>query len=237
MSQPETNEILNPTHTFGLPLQVITEEQNSVTKLLANTTNVPASKVMTDPSNYQMTPASFAAKQKILAHINFNTGQASSTDIFAVSFTPGYFVPYFTFASAFKVRNFDIEVNAKPTNNSMFQGLYRLYFDAAPSTEYYSWYGNGINTANSFQLPGINITGNSADVQKIYIPKLYPFNYFYQTFTGTPSEVNYMRDYPMGRLVARVISPLATTGTITTMPTMLTMALPNFTYGATKINN
>jgi len=235
MSQPETNEIINPTNTFSLPLQTITEEINSVTTQLANTTVIPSAKIMINPTNVQMNPALFAAKQKLFAHISFAVTHTVGQEIYTQPVTPMFLEQFFSQPNAFAVRNFDIEILFKPTNNSMFQGFHRTVFDPAPSAVYYALFGNSLSVANAFQLPGINITGASADVSRIFLPKIYPFNYFFNHFSEDVTDRDYMRSYPMGRLRTIVVTQLQTTSTLVEMPTQLSLALPNFTYGGTRL--
>jgi len=233
MSQHETNEIINPTHDFNLPLQPINEETNSSTKVLSNTNTIPSTSIMKNPTNIQMNPKTFAEKQRILHHIKFNVANPAGTNLMNIEFTPNMLKKFYNQLGAFKFRNHNIEVNLKPTNNAMFQGLFRVFFDPAPHNDYYSLFGNSLSNARSFQLPGTNISGNSADVIKTFIPKIYPFNYFVNDFSSNPVEQAYLDDYPMGRLRARVIVPLMTTSTIVEMPTFVTISLPDLVYGGT----
>jgi hypothetical protein len=234
MSQTETNEILNPTKSVVLPLQSLTEESTIETKLLSNSTYVPGSHNMLDPQVVQMTPSHFAAKQKRIGTITMSTTNQPGDVVYTLNITPNLFRTYYALPTVFNLRNHDISIHVKPVANAMFQGFYRAVFDPAPSDQYYRLFGNSLNYKKSFQLTGFALTGNSAEVLDMFIPKHYPFNYFFQDIgVDTPTR-NYIRGYRMGTLRIFTINKLATTGTIQTMEAMISLALPNMKYGATR---
>jgi len=232
MSQLDTNEILNPTTDKVLPLQFINQTKLGTRSMIANTKFTPASDTMMDPKVSQMDPHKFALKEKLWGHINWNVSNILGATIYNQEITPMLVENAVPNKTDFYYVNSDIKFSFKPNNNAFFQGMYRIYYDPAPAANYYAMFNNFVGLAKAFEFAGVNISSATANVEEIFIPKLYPFNYYNNHNVDTDQQ-SYQRNYSLGRLTAVVIVPLTTTSGATSMPTMINISFPGYSYGGT----
>lgn len=134
----------------------------------------------------------------------------------------------------------DVEFTLRTTLNAYVAGLSVLYYDPSPSDDYWSiMFDVDLTTEYRVMFPGIRFQPTSTSQITWHLPFSNPFRMYPKMSTTTDPELNvyqnYIRNYPMGRIVAFPIVPLTTGMTsITRCPFALRAKMINFEVGGTN---
>lgn len=216
MSQLETNPLTNPTVQTILPKQIM--NTNPSIGIVDFVEGLSYHDKSTEIKFDQMDWVKIAAKNKYIASPLWNI---SSTD----SWYTREINPQFVFSLSQVSRTIQtffaydaLLVSIQPTIHAFFQGLTKFAFDPSPSEDYYQRIlGFTIDDAAFTQFITFDMTPKTRDRKDMLIPFLTPFAYITRQPVGIDdgnidTEV-YLYNYPMGRILSRVFSPLTTKGT------------------------
>lgn len=220
MSQVETNPIVNPTITVSNPNQIM---QVKPAVQITNFLFEDASMVRQQRSPFsldQMDWLSLANKNKFIAPIPWAV--AATGDIYTLELTPNFIS---TLIPTGKTQNtfFDYDTvlfSLKSTANAFYQGYALVCFDPSPTPDFYgSVLGFTKSNIDYWQLQNVKLSPKTSGEINFTIPLNYLLDKFKNNHGVTDQAAldAYMGTYSLGRIIIRVLAPLATTSPNTTL--------------------
>lgn len=220
MSQIETNPLQNPTTQLSLPKQIMNVKPSLglINFLEGLTIHDKSNEINYD----QMDWTKIAAKNKFIAAPQWSI--SSPINWYTQEINPKFIFNFVQVARTVQTFfQYDILLmSIQPTFNPYFQGLVKFAFDPAPTPDYYSEIlGIKMDDALFTQFMTFDVTPKSRDRKDMAIPMLTPFAYIARQplglDNGNVDAELYLYNYPMGRILNRVFSPLVTKSTNTSM--------------------
>lgn len=242
MSQLETNPLNTPTQLVVNPNQVMAVNPT------ANVTNFQWEDQLMIRYNkaqqqiQQLDWVKLANKNKFFDSFTWTIG--ATGNIWTKEITPRELLKLIPVG---KNNNSFVDFNAvlfslKNANNPFYAGYAVLYFDPAPTPDYYQNMIQGFTKtlANIWQFQTVPLSPKTADEVNFTIPLIYPFEKMRTHRFGSTEPypiTDYLLDYPLGRLAVDVFSPLASTSPIVDLEYTLSAQILDLEITGSYFNN
>lgn len=213
MSQLETNPLANPTTVVTLPTQVMEVLPPTIMDTLDL---IPLNRNNSGFSIQQLDWVQLAKKNKYLATFNWTRAGAFASWI-SFNFTVNTIKRLSPVArQRMNYANAStLMISIKPTSNAFFQGYSNLYWDPAPTSDYYNdILGITINSELTAQFKCYPISPKTSDEINLLVPINFPFDYMLFSPGSSTTLTDYFDSYRFGSLRAVPFSPLATTSAL-----------------------
>lgn len=186
--------------------------------------------------NKQLTIQDYAQKEITYDHVSWKVGTPFT---YTYEVTPNNLMKYLKLKSLNTYLSFDNEFLIKFNTHQYMQGLLILYFDPAPTVNYYEkYFGIPQNSIWAcFQFAHQLKFAGDRDVLKFSVPMIYPFNFFFPDSNPKTRIAEYLQKYPMGRWRLKEIVSLTTTSPVTEIPIMLVQKLKDVKYAGNRLGN
>lgn len=127
--------------------------------------------------------------------------------------------------------NFNWEFMYKVITNGTYQGAMILYFDPAPSPNYYAnVFRKTVNLRDKFQFGHFMFTADKQEQINFTTPNLYPFNYVLAA-----SNNSYYTNYPLGIVYMDTVSALQTTSPVKILNILISERLIDVNHYGNKV--
>lgn len=229
VESPENNQQTQ----YKLPTTLITSQPVIELQRLSLTPD-PFDYRMRNFNNKQLTIQDYAQKEITFDHLQWKVGTPVN---YIYEITPKKLMNYLKLRPLNTYFSFDNEFLVKFNTHQYMQGLLVLYFDPAPTVDYYSKFF-GIEQDSLwayFQFAHQLKFAGDRDVLNFSVPMIYPFNYFYPNTNRDIPIRDFLNDYPMGRWSMKEIIPLKTTSTVTEIPIMIVQKLKDVKYAGNRL--
>lgn len=241
MTSVETTPLLNPTVANYRQNQVLIEKPQ-LPELYAPTCS-PLVRTSTSLATQQMDITSIAKVEKFHDSFRWRLTDNVSDVIFDYECTIDNLLKLAPLGSTLNVfmNAKSLRLTIHNTNNMSYQGCLLLYFDPAPTPDYYEKsFGLTVTDLQAWQfLDRTVMQPNTRDSQTIVTNINIPFDLFQYEYQNSlvpapPAIETYIKNMSFGRIRVMVVSKLQTTSVTTDLQYRVTLEVDGFEYAGNK---